>query len=136
MVHEADPDTGQTVKTVDVEPADRRRFSLSDSEIHELSRQALIIEKHYQRPMDIEWGRDGTNEKLYILQARPETVQSRSGRTLQRFSLKNRAEILVSGRSIGQRIGAGVARVIKDAREMDRIQPGDVLVTDMTDRNW
>lgn len=136
MVYEDDPETGHTVKTVDVEPADRRRFSLSDSEIHELSRQALIIEKHYQRPMDIEWGRDGTNEKLYILQARPETVQSRSGRTLQRFSLKNRAEILVSGRSIGQRIGAGVARVIKDAREMDRIQPGDVLVTDMTDPNW
>ncbi|MEE8464467.1 MAG: phosphoenolpyruvate synthase, partial [Gammaproteobacteria bacterium] len=136
MVYEDDPETGHTVKTVDVEPADRRRFSLSDSEIHELSRQALIIEKHYQRPMDIEWGRDGANEKLYILQARPETVQSRSGRTLQRFSLKNRAEILVSGRSIGQRIGAGVARVIKDAREMDRIQPGDVLVTDMTDPNW
>ena len=136
MVYEDDPETGHTVKTVDVEPADRRRFSLSDSEIHELSRQALIIEKHYQRPMDIEWGRDGTNEKLYILQARPETVQSRSGRTLQRFSLKNRAEILVSGRSIGQRIGAGVARVIKDAREMERIQPGDVLVTDMTDPNW
>ena len=136
MVYEDDPETGHTVKTVDVEPADRRRFSLSDSEIHELSRQALIIEKHYQRPMDIEWGRDGTNEKLYILQARPETVQSRSGRTLQRFSLKNRAEVLVSGRSIGQRIGAGVARVIKDAREMDRIQPGDVLVTDMTDPNW
>lgn len=136
MVYEDDPETGHTVKTVDVEPADRRRFSLSDSEIHELSRQALIIEKHYQRPMDIEWGRDGANEKLYILQARPETVQSRSGRTLQRFSLKNRAEILVSGRSIGQRIGAGVARVIKDAREMERIQPGDVLVTDMTDPNW
>ncbi|MEE8109016.1 MAG: phosphoenolpyruvate synthase [Gammaproteobacteria bacterium] len=136
MVYEDDPETGHTVKTVDVEPADRRQFSLSDSEIHELSRQALIIEKHYQRPMDIEWGRDGANEKLYILQARPETVQSRSGRTLQRFSLKSRAEVLVSGRSIGQRIGAGVARVIKDAREMDRIQPGDVLVTDMTDPNW
>lgn len=136
MVYEDDSETGHTVKTVDVEPADRRRFSLSDSEIHELSRQALIIEKHYQRPMDIEWGRDGANEKLYILQARPETVQSRSGPTLQRFSLKNRAEILVSGRSIGQRIGAGVARVIKDAREMERIQPGDVLVTDMTDPNW
>lgn len=136
MVYEDDPNTGCTVKTIDVEPADRRRFSLSDSEIHELSRQALIIEKHYQRPMDIEWGRDGTNEKLYILQARPETVQSRSGQTLQRFSLKNRAEVLVSGRSIGQRIGAGVARVIKDAREMERIQPGDVLVTDMTDPNW
>lgn len=136
MVYEDDPNTGCTVKTIDVEPADRRRFSLSDSEIHELSRQALIIEKHYQRPMDIEWGRDGANEKLYILQARPETVQSRSGQTLQRFSLKNRAEILVSGRSIGQRIGAGVARVIKDAREMERIQPGDVLVTDMTDPNW
>ena len=136
MIYDDDPDSRHSVKTVDVDPADRRRFSLSDSEIHELSRQALIIEKHYQRPMDIEWGRDGTDGKLYILQARPETVQSRSGRTLQRFSLKNRAEVLVSGRSIGQRIGAGVARVIKDVREMNRIQPGDVLVTDMTDPNW
>ncbi|MCH8895171.1 MAG: phosphoenolpyruvate synthase [Proteobacteria bacterium] len=136
MIYEDDPDSRHSVKTVDVDPADRRRFSLSDSEIHELSRQALIIEKHYQRPMDIEWGRDGTDGKLYILQARPETVQSRSGPTLQRFSLKNRAEVLASGRSIGQRIGAGVARVIKDVREMNRIQPGDVLVTDMTDPNW
>ncbi|MCZ6537557.1 MAG: phosphoenolpyruvate synthase [Gammaproteobacteria bacterium] len=136
MIYEDDPDSRHSVKTVDVDPADRRRFSLSDSEIHELSRQALVIEKHYQRPMDIEWGRDGTDGKLYILQARPETVQSRSGRTLQRFSLKNRAEVLASGRSIGQRIGAGVARVIKDVREMNRIQPGDVLVTDMTDPNW
>ena len=136
MIYEDDPDSRHSVKTVDVDPADRRRFSLSDSEIHELSRQALIIEKHYQRPMDIEWGRDGTDGKLYILQARPETVQSRSGRTLQRFSLKTRAEVLASGRSIGQRIGAGVARVIKDVREMNRIQPGDVLVTDMTDPNW
>ncbi|MCZ6761852.1 MAG: phosphoenolpyruvate synthase [Gammaproteobacteria bacterium] len=136
MIYEDDPDSRHSVKTVDVDPADRRRFSLSDSEIHELSRQALVIEKHYQRPMDIEWGRDGTDGKLYILQARPETVQSRSGQTLQRFSLKNRAEVLASGRSIGQRIGAGVARVIKDVREMNRIQPGDVLVTDMTDPNW
>ncbi|MCZ6827317.1 MAG: phosphoenolpyruvate synthase [Gammaproteobacteria bacterium] len=136
MVYEDDPDAERTVKTVDVDPADRRRFSLSDAEIHELSRQALIIEKHYQRPMDIEWGRDGANEKLYILQARPETVQSRSGGTLHRFSLKTRTEVLASGRSIGQRIGAGVARVVKDAREMNRIQPGDVLVTDMTDPDW
>ncbi len=136
MIYEDDPDSRHSVKTVDVDPADRRRFSLNDSEIHELSRQALIIEKHYQRPMDIEWGRDGTDGKLYILEARPETVQSRSGRTLQRFSLKTRAEVLASGRSIGQRIGTGVARVIKDVREMNRIQPGDVLVTDMTDPNW
>jgi pyruvate,water dikinase len=136
MVYEDDPDAERTVKTVDVDPADRRRFSLSDAEIHELSRQALIIEKHYQRPMDIEWGRDGANGKLYILQARPETVQSRSGGTLHRFSLKTRTEVLASGRSIGQRIGAGVARVVKDAREMNRIQPGDVLVTDMTDPDW
>ncbi|MCH9026616.1 MAG: phosphoenolpyruvate synthase [Proteobacteria bacterium] len=136
MIYEDDPDAGRAVKTVDVDPADRRRFSLSAAEIHELSRQALVIEKHYQRPMDIEWGRDGIDGKLYILQARPETVQSRSGRTLQRFSLKKRAEVLVSGRSIGQRIGAGVARVIKDVSEMKRIQPGDVLVTEMTDPNW
>ncbi|MCZ6560253.1 MAG: phosphoenolpyruvate synthase [Gammaproteobacteria bacterium] len=136
MIYEDDPAAKTTVKTVNVDPAERRQFSLNDAEVEELSRQALVIEKHYQRPMDIEWGRDGTNGKLFILQARPETVQSRSGRTLQRFSLKKRAEVLATGRSIGQRIGAGIGRVIDNASEMSRIQPGDVLVTDMTDPDW
>ncbi len=127
---------GATVKTVEVPEEDRMRFSLSDDDVTELARQALIIEKHYGRPMDIEWGKDGDTGQLYMLQARPETVQSRSGRTLQRFTLKEKSEILTQGRSIGQRIGSGTAKVIADVREMSRIQPGDVLVTDMTDPDW
>lgn len=136
MVYDDDPGSGNAVRTVDVETAERKKFSQSDSEILELSRQAVTIEKHYQRPMDIEWGRDGDDGKLYILQARPETVQSRNGRTLHRYSLKSKAKIITSGRSIGQRIGAGISRVINGASEMNRVQPGDVLVTDMTDPDW
>ena len=132
----ADSGSGETVKTVEVPEEDRMRFSLSDDDVTELARQAMIIEKHYDRPMDIEWGKDGDTGQLYILQARPETVQSRTGRTLQRFTLKGRSEVLTRGRSIGQRIGSGTAKVIGDVREMNRIQPGDVLVTDMTDPDW
>jgi pyruvate,water dikinase len=122
--------------TVDVAAEDRRRFSITDEDIIALSKQALIIEEHYGCPMDIEWGKDGETGKIYILQARPETVQSRMGRTVQRFALKGKSKILASGRSIGQRIGAGPARIIRDVREMTRVQSGDVLVADMTDPDW
>ncbi|MGB5623236.1 MAG: phosphoenolpyruvate synthase [Gammaproteobacteria bacterium] len=127
---------GDATKTIDVTQEDRNRFCLDDADVEELARQALIIEEHYGRPMDIEWGRDGDDGKLYILQARPETVQSRSGRTLQRFHLKSHSRVLVTGRSIGHRIGAGPARVIRKVSEMSRVQPGDVLVADMTDPDW
>jgi pyruvate,water dikinase len=136
MIFSEDTVPGKTVDTVDVDERDSRSFSLSDEDIIELARIAVTIEKHYGRPMDIEWGKDGLDGKLYILQARPETVQSRSGRTIQRFTLKNRSDILSVGRSIGHKIGTGVAKVIKSVDEMDRIQPGDVLVSDMTDPDW
>jgi len=126
----------QRVATVEVAAAERARFSLNDADIIALARQALIIEEHYGRPMDIEWGKDGASGQLFILQARPETVQSRSGRTIQRFALKRRSTILATGRSIGQRIGAGPARVVRNAAEMARVQTGDVLVADMTDPDW
>jgi pyruvate,water dikinase len=135
MIYAA-PDSKERVSTVDVAPADRNRFSLDEADIVSLAKQALIIEEHYGTPMDIEWGKDGDTGKLYILQARPETVQSRAGRTIQRFTLKTRSKVLASGRSIGQRIGAGAARIIKDAKEMARVRAGDVLVADMTDPDW
>jgi pyruvate,water dikinase len=128
--------SGERVRTVDVAPADRNRFSLSEQDIVDLAKQALIIEEHYGAPMDIEWGKDGDTGKIYILQARPETVQSRAGRTIQRFTLKSRSTTVVTGRSIGQRIGAGPARIIKDVKEMSRVRAGDVLVADMTDPDW
>jgi pyruvate,water dikinase len=124
------------VATVEVPAAERRRFCLSDADLVTLARQALLIEEHYQRPMDIEWARDGGSGAIYILQARPETVQSRAGRTIQRYHLKGTSRVLATGRSIGQRIGSGTARVIKDATEMARVQSGDVLVADMTDPDW
>lgn len=127
---------GQRVQTVDVTDTDRRRFSLTDDEVLALARQALIIEQHYGRPMDIEWAKDGVDGGLYIVQARPETVKSHTGQRLQRYQLKQRGEVLITGRAIGQRIGAGVARVVMSAKEMNRVQPGDVLVTDMTDPDW
>jgi len=132
----AESGSAARVRTVDVPPKDRDRFSLEESDIVELAKQALLIEQHYGTPMDIEWGKDGGSGKIYILQARPETVQSRAGRTIQRFTLKSRSKILVSGRSIGQRIGAGNARIIKDPKEMSRVRAGDVLVADMTDPDW
>jgi pyruvate,water dikinase len=128
---------GRTVRTVDVSTADRHRFSLSDDDVIELARYALIIEEHYGRPMDIEWGKDGIDGRLYILQARPETVQSQaSTQTVQRFKLKGRSTVLASGRAIGQKIGIGRVRVIDSAERMDEVREGDVLVTDMTDPNW
>jgi len=131
-----DKASGARVATVDVSAEERRRFSISDADILELAKQALIIEEHYGCPMDIEWGKDGETGKIYILQARPETVQSRVGRIVQRFSLKGKSKVLSSGRSIGQRIGAGPARIIRDVKEMTRVQSGDVLVADMTDPDW
>jgi pyruvate, water dikinase len=136
MVYSDNPAPGHTVDTVDVDAADCLRFALSDEDIIRLAQMAMTIEKHYGRPMDIEWGKDGNDGRLYILQARPETVQSRSGRTIQRFTLKNRSEVITSGRSIGQKIGAGAARVVNHVSEMNRVQAGDVLVSDMTDPDW
>jgi pyruvate,water dikinase len=132
----AEPGSDARVRTVDVSPAERNRFCLDDRDLVELARQALVIEEHYGRPMDIEWGKDGATGELYILQARPETVQSRSGRTLQRYTLAKRSRVVAEGRSIGQRIGAGPARVISDVSQMARVQQGDVLVADMTDPDW
>jgi pyruvate, water dikinase len=124
-------------RTVEVSLEDRAQFSLTDPEVEDLARQALMIEQHYARPMDIEWAKDGTDGKLYILQARPETVKSRGeGQAIERYRLQQRAEILATGRSIGQRIGAGRARIILDVSEMARLEDGDVLVTDMTDPDW
>jgi pyruvate,water dikinase len=129
---------GRSVKTVDVAADLRKQFSITDAEVEELAQYALIIEKHYGRPMDIEWGRDGGDGKLYILQARPETVKSQENRveTLRRFRLKTKSAILAQGRAIGQKVGQGVVRMIKDASEMERVKEGDVLVTDMTDPDW
>lgn len=129
---------GRSVQTVDVPVELRNRYSLTDDEVVELAKYAVIIEKHYGRPMDIEWGKDGRDGKLYILQARPETVKSqqKATDTQQRFQLKGTGTVLTSGRAIGQKIGAGPVRVINDPSEMERVQPGDVLVADMTDPNW
>ena len=132
----APPGSAERVATVDVAQADRMRFCINDEDILTLARQALIIEEHYKTPMDIEWGKDGSTGEIFILQARPETVQSRAGRTIQRFSLKSRSKVLATGRSIGQRIGSGPARIIRDVSEMARVQSGDVLVAEMTDPDW
>ena len=129
-------DAAEPVKVVDVAPEEQHHFCLTDAELEELARQALVIEKHYDRPMDIEWAKDGVDGKLYIVQARPETVQSRTGQVLERYSIKERGEVLTEGRSIGHKIGSGTARVIASLRDMDKVQPGDVLVTDMTDPDW
>lgn len=137
MVYCDDPKLEQNVKTVDVDMADRILFSLSQDEVEQLARQALIIEQHYGCPMDIEWAKDGVNDQLYILQARPETVKSRENKqVLERYQLLQKGTILTEGRSIGQRIGQGKAKVIKDISEMHRVEPGDVLVSDMTDPDW
>jgi pyruvate,water dikinase len=136
MVYSENPKPGKTVDTVDVDENDSLSFSISDEDIVELSRMAVTIENHYGRPMDIEWGKDGNTGKLYILQARPETVQSRSGRSIQRFTLKDTGDVIISGRSIGHKIGSGTAKVIRSTAEMNRVQAGDVLVSDMTDPDW
>ena len=129
--------TKKLVKTTDTPPELRNRYSLTDAEATQLGRYALIIEQHYGRPMDIEWGKDGTDGLLYILQARPETVKSQQqGKTEQRYRLKSSGSLLAEGRAIGQKIGTGPVRLVRDISQMDQVQPGDVLVTDMTDPNW
>ncbi|MBT9503837.1 MAG: phosphoenolpyruvate synthase [Burkholderiaceae bacterium] len=129
--------TGRLVKTVDTAPEQRNRYSLNDAEVTELARYALIIEQHYGRAMDIEWGRDGIDGQIYILQARPETVKSQAeGKAEHRYKLKGHSAVLAEGRAIGQKIGTGPVRLVHSIAEMDRVQPGDVLVTDMTDPNW
>ncbi len=136
MVYGDDDEPGRSVQTVDVDEADSHAFSISDDDIVKLAEMAVTIEKHYQRPMDIEWGKDGNDGKLYILQARPETVQSQTGRTIQRYTLKGSGPVIITGRSIGQKIGVGTAKVINSVAEMNRVQHGDVLVSDMTDPDW
>jgi len=135
MVYGDDPE--ERVAVVDVPVEDRHRFSLGDDDVIELARCAVAIERHYGRAMDIEWARDGVDGRIWILQARPETAQSRlSGQSVERFELRERGEVLAEGRSIGQRIGAGAARLVLDAAEMEKVRDGDVLVTDMTDPDW
>jgi pyruvate,water dikinase len=137
MVFGLDANEGdKAVETVDVPEAERHRFCLADEDVVELARYALKIEEHYQRPMDIEWARDGVDGKIYILQARPETVKSKKAEGQERYRLKQRSEVLATGRAIGHKIGAGSVRVVKDASEMGRVKPGDIIVTDMTDPNW
>ncbi len=129
---------GVAIRTVDVPVSERNRYSLTDDEVTELARYAVIIEKHYKRPMDIEWGRDGIDGKIYILQARPETVKSQQGvNDVQlRYRLKATGKVIITGRAIGQKIGSGPVRIVSDLSEMDKVQAGDILVTDMTDPNW
>ena len=137
MVYADTQSVGKSVASVDVPAAERARFSLTDAEVEELARFALTIEQHYGQPMDIEWGRDGQDGRIYILQARPETVKSQAGTGAQiKFKLGATSAVLASGRAIGQKIGQGKVRLIKQAAEMDRVEPGDILVTDMTDPDW
>ncbi|MCK0505691.1 phosphoenolpyruvate synthase [Aromatoleum anaerobium] len=137
MVFADKKEAGKSVRTVDVAEADRVKFSLTNDDVLELARYAMVIEKHYGRPMDIEWGKDGEDGKLYILQARPETVKSQSsGHVMEKYRLKQYGKSLTHGRAIGQKIGVGTVRVVADASEMSRVQAGDILVTDMTDPNW
>ncbi|NMG31117.1 phosphoenolpyruvate synthase [Aromatoleum evansii] len=137
MVFADKKEAGKSVRTVDVPEADRVKFSLTNEDVLELARYAVVIEQHYGRPMDIEWGKDGQDGKLYILQARPETVKSQSnGLVMEKYRLKQYGKALTHGRAIGQKIGVGTVRVVADASEMSRVQAGDILVTDMTDPNW
>ena len=137
MVYSAEQSHGKQVKIVDIDAGRSQQFSLTDAEVEELAKQAVIIAEHYGRAMDIEWAKDGNDGKLYIVQARPETVKSREdSNSMERFQLQGSAPVLVEGRAIGQRIGAGTAKVLKGIEQMDQIMPGDVLVTDMTDPDW
>jgi pyruvate,water dikinase len=136
MIYAAEDSPEQAIQTVDVDETERRLFSIDDADITALAKMAVTIEGHYGRPMDIEWAKDGENGKLYIVQARPETVQSRAGQIIERYQLKQKSAVLVSGRAVGNRIGKGPAKVIKDLSQMDQIEAGDVLVTDMTDPDW
>ncbi len=136
MVYTSDETVGRTTEFVDVDPAERRRLSLTDDEVEELARHALVIEEHYGRPMDIEWGKDGVDGRLYVLQARPETVESRRSGTLERFAMNASGPVLVEGRAIGQKIGAGAVRVLTSIDQMHDFEAGEVLVADMTDPDW
>ncbi|MBK0090652.1 phosphoenolpyruvate synthase [Erwinia sp. S59] len=135
MVYADSQEHGEQVRIEDVEQEQRDRFSLTDEEVQDLARQAVLIEQHYKRPMDIEWAKDGHTGKLFIVQARPETVRS-NGQVMERYNLQGKGKVLVEGRAIGHRIGAGEVKVIHDISEMHRIEKGDVLVTDMTDPDW
>jgi pyruvate,water dikinase len=133
----ADADSfGAGVRSVPVSEEDRARFVLSDAELEELGRQALRIEKHYGRPMDIEWAKDGIDGRIYVVQARPETVKSRDSRVIERYRLRSRGQVVVEGRAVGQKIAVGAARLIRDVDRMDQLQAGEILVTDMTDPDW
>jgi len=137
MVYSSDESHGKQVEIVDIDPALSNTFSITDDEVMELAKQAVIIEKHYGRPMDIEWAKDGNDGKLYIVQARPETVRSNEdANVMERFQLKGQAPVIAEGRAIGHKIGAGVVRVLNSIDEMDKVQQGDILVTDMTDPDW
>src|SRR5437899_3240989 len=136
MVFGAAREAGKSTRTIDVPEAERHRFSLTDAEGLQLARYAVAIERHYGRPMDIEWGKDGNDGKLYILQARPETVKSRKRDVEERYALKGSSRVIVTGRAIGHKIGSGTVRIVPDASQMSRVKQGDVLVTDMTDPNW
>ncbi|MEZ8500458.1 phosphoenolpyruvate synthase [Vibrio splendidus] len=137
MIYSTNQEIGKQVDIIDTDTQERNEFSLNDEEIKELAKQAMIIEKHYQRPMDIEWAKDGIDGKLYIVQARPETVCSQSDQNvIERYELNNKADVLVEGRAIGQRIGSGPVRLVDSLDQMSLVQEGDVLVTDMTDPDW
>ena len=137
MVYSGSQEAGRSVDTVKVEQDDRNRFCITDAEVSELAKQAMIIEKHYQRPMDIEWAKDGDDGRIYIVQARPETVKSRAtANVMERYLLKETGKVIVEGRSIGHKIGSGRVKIVTSINEMDRVQAGDVLVTDMTDPDW
>ncbi len=136
MVFGEESSAGKSVKTVDVDIEERVLFSISDADVEELAKQCMIIEKHYKHPVDVEWAKDGDDGKIYIVQARPETVKSRSGNVMERYLLKEKGSVIVEGRSVGQKIGSGKVRVVMNVKEMDKVQPGDVLVSDMTDPDW
>ncbi len=137
MIYSSDLEHGKQVEIVDIPETDSKTFSINDEEVMELAKQAIIIEQHYKRPMDIEWAKDGLDGKLYIVQARPETVRSREDmQVIERFQLKDSAQLVCEGRAIGHKIGAGKAKVLGSINEMDKIEQGDVLVTDMTDPDW
>ncbi|WP_125722086.1 phosphoenolpyruvate synthase [Pseudoalteromonas rubra] len=137
MVYSSDESHGKQVEIVDMEPELSNKFSITDSEVQELAKQAVIIEKHYGRPMDIEWAKDGNDGKLYIVQARPETVRSNEdANVMERYQLKEKSDIVCEGRAIGHKIGSGVVRVLNSIDEMDKVEQGDILVTDMTDPDW
>ena len=136
MTYADSGEPGRAIQTVAVDPADQNQFSIDDAEISALAQMAVTIEQHYGRPMDIEWAKDGENGQLYIVQARPETVQSRASQVVERYILKQRVEPIIEGRAVGNRIGQGTAKIIKDLSQMDQIKEGDVLITDMTDPDW